>query len=72
MKGTIKNTSEPIYTDYVRPSRLIQQRIESKKPNLRKAKVLDGDNPSRTLRFLALLFIVTGKLLLLPPTIAPI
>lgn len=51
-KGTIKNESEPIYTDYVRPSRLKQQRIEKKKPNLRKAEVLDGDNPaSRTLKF---------------------
>lgn len=51
-KGTIKNHSEPIYTDYVRPSRLKEQRIEKKKPNLRKAEVLDGDNPaSRTLKF---------------------
>ncbi len=51
-KGTIKNESEPIYTDYVRPSRLKQQRIEKNNPNLRKAKVLDGDNPaSRTLKF---------------------
>lgn len=51
-KSTIKDTTEPIYTDYVRPSRLIEQRIEAKKPDLRKAKVLDGDNPdSRTLKF---------------------
>ena len=51
-KGTIKNTSEPIYTDYVRPSRLLEQRIEKKKPDLRKAEVLDGDNPaSRTFKF---------------------
>lgn len=51
-KGTIKNFAEPIYTDYVRPSRLKEQRIEKKKPNLRKAEVLDGDNPSsRTLKF---------------------
>ncbi len=51
-KGTIKNYPEPIYTDYVRPSRLKEQRIEKKKPNLRKAEVLDGDNPSsKTLKF---------------------
>lgn len=51
-KGTIKNHSEPIYTDYVRPSRLKQQRIEKNKPNLRKAEVLDAENPaSRTLKF---------------------
>lgn len=51
-KGTIKNEPEPIYTDYVRPSRLEEQRVQKKNPNLRKAKVLDGDNPaSRTLRF---------------------
>lgn len=51
-KSTIKNTSEPIYTDYVRPSRLLEQRIEKKKPDLRRAEVLDGDNPaSRTFKF---------------------
>lgn len=50
-KGTIKNTSEPIYTDYVRPSRLLQQRIEKNKPNLRKAEVLDANPASRTLKF---------------------
>lgn len=50
-KGTIKNHSEPIYTDYVRPSRLLQQRIEKKKPNLRKAEVLDANPESRTIKF---------------------
>lgn len=50
-KGTIKNEPEPIYTDYVRPSRLIRQRIEKKKPDLRKAEVLDNNPASRTLRF---------------------
>lgn len=51
-KSTITKDSEPIYTDYVRPSRLKQQRIEKNKPELRKAEVLDGDNPaSRTLKF---------------------
>lgn len=50
-KGTIKNHSEPIYTDYVRPSRLKQQRIEKKKPNLRKAEVLDANPDSRTIKF---------------------
>lgn len=49
--GTIKNTSEPIYTDYVRPSRLLQQRIDKKKPNLRKAEVLDANPESRTIKF---------------------
>ena len=49
--GTIKNTSEPIYTDYVRPSRLLQQRVEKKKPNLRKAEVLDANPESRTIKF---------------------
>lgn len=50
-KDTIKKTTEPIYTDYVRPSRLKQQRAEKNKPDLRKAKVLDGEDPSRTLKF---------------------
>ncbi len=50
-KDTIKKTTEPIYTDYVRPSRLKEQRAEKNKPNLRKAKVLDGDNVSRTAKF---------------------
>lgn len=50
-KGTIKNFDEPIYTDYVRPSRLKEQRIAKKKPDLRKAEVLDGEDPSRTLKF---------------------
>lgn len=50
-KGTIKNHSEPIYTDYVRPSRLKQQRTEKKKPNLRKAEVLDANPESRTIKF---------------------
>ncbi len=51
-EGTILNESEPIYTDYVRPSRLLLQREEMKDPSLRKAVVLDGDNPeSRTLQF---------------------
>ena len=51
-KASVKTDGEPIYTDYVRPSRLIEQRIEKNKPNLRAAEVLDGDNPSsRTLKF---------------------
>ena len=50
-KGTIKNYPEPIYTDYVRPSRLIQQRIEKNKPDLRKAEVLDANPESRTIKF---------------------
>ena len=50
-KGTIKNHSEPIYTDYVRPSRLKQQRIDKNKPNLRKAEVLDSNPESRTIKF---------------------
>lgn len=50
-KGTIKNHSEPIYTDYVRPSRLKAQRIEKKKPNLRRAEVLDANPESRTIKF---------------------
>ncbi len=50
--GTIVNESEPIYTDYVRPSRLLLQREEKNDPTLRKAEVLDGDNPSsRTVKF---------------------
>lgn len=49
--GTIKNTTEPIFTDYVRPSRLLQQRVEKKKPNLRKAEVLDANPESRTIKF---------------------
>lgn len=50
-KGTIKNESEPIYTDYVRPSRLKEQRIAKNKPNLRKAEVLDANPESRTIKF---------------------
>ncbi len=51
-EGTILNESEPIYTDYVRPSRLLLQREEKNDPTLRKAEVLEGDNPeSRTLKF---------------------
>ncbi len=51
-EGTILNETEPIYTDYVRPSRLLLQREEQNDPTLRKAVVLDGDNPeSRTLKF---------------------
>lgn len=49
--STIKDTSEPIYTDYVRPSRLLQQRAEKNKPNLRKAEVLDANPESRTIKF---------------------
>ncbi len=50
-EGTIKNEPEPIYTDYVRPSRLLKQRVEKNKPNLRKAEVLDDNPDSRTLKF---------------------
>ncbi len=51
-KESVTKDGEPIYTDYVRPSRLLEQRIAKNKPNLRMAEVLDGDNPSsRTLKF---------------------
>ncbi len=51
-ESTILDESEPIYTDYVRPSRLILQREEKNDPTLRKAEVLEGDNPeSKTLKF---------------------
>lgn len=50
--STITDRPEAIYTDYVRPSRLIEQRIRENKPDLRIASVHDGDDPSsKTLRY---------------------
>lgn len=49
--GTVLNYPEPIYTDYVRPSRLLAQRVEKNNPNLRRADVNDDDSRSKTLLY---------------------
>lgn len=51
-KGTILDYPEAIYTDYVRPSRLLKKREEANDPSLRRVEVHDGNDPSsKTLKF---------------------